>query len=475
MEWLYLLLIIPVVIIIAIYRTLTYRSNAFPEMRKWHEFDKDRTVKSLSTMISFPTVSYADHEKENKEAFIQFREFIKSNYPFIMEKATYEDIERGMLFKIPGLSSEQPVVLMSHYDVVPVQEGWKKDAFSGEISETHVYGRGTLDTKSTLNAIMESVEYVLSKGKVFKNDLYLAFSGDEEIFGPSAPAIKNVLKARGVTPYLVLDEGGAIVSKMFPGVKEKAAVVGIAEKGFMNVKLIATSKGGHASTPPKNSPVSDLAQAVKKLNNHPSFRLKMTQPVKQLFDTLAPHSTSFGIKMLFANRWLFMPVITLIAKISGGEFLSMFKTTQAFTLAEGSKAINVLPSEASIGINYRLRPGETSARVLKRINKIIHNPRIQVEAIAVSEATPISPVDDAFNMVRKAINLTWPEVIVAPYLMVATTDSRHYHEISEHVYKFSPMDVSKADLAKIHGYDEDISIDNVIHGVNFYINLLEQL
>jgi carboxypeptidase PM20D1 len=276
-------------------------------------------------------------------------------------------------------------------------------------------------------------------------------------------------------PYLVLDEGGAIVSKMFPGVKEKAAVVGVAEKGFMNVKLTATSKGGHASTPPKHSPVTDLAKAINKLNNHPSFRLKMTKPVKQLFDTLAPHSSSFGIKMLFANRWLFMPLIKMIAKLSGGEFLSMFKTTQAFTLAEGSQAINVLPSSATIGINYRLRPGDKSEVVLKRIQKIIKNKAIQVEAIAISEATPISCVDEAFAMIRKAINFTWPEVIVAPYLMVATTDSRHYHEISEHVYKFSPMDVSKADLAKIHGYDEDISIDNVIHGVNFYINLLEQL
>jgi len=179
--------------------------------------------------------------------------------------------------------------------------------------------------------------------------------------------------------------------------------------------------------------------------------------------------------MLFANLWLFMPLVKLIAKLSGGEFLAMFKTTQAFTLAEGSQAINILPSEATIGINYRLRPGETSDVVLKRIKKIINDDMINIEAIAISEATPTSVVDDAFDKVKKAINQTWPEVIVSPYLMIATTDSRHYHQISDHVYKFSPMDVSKADLAKIHGYDEDISIDNVVHGVQFYINLLDQL
>lgn len=475
MDWLYLLLIIPLLIIIILIKTIRFKPKDYPEMKKWHDFDKDHAIKSLSQMIQFKTVSSLDSSKEDNKEFLNFRNFIKERYPHVMAIATYEEIERGMLFKISGESSEFPVVLMSHYDVVPVQVGWKDDAFSGNISETHIYGRGTLDTKSSLNAVMESVDYVLSLGKVFKNDLYLAFSGDEEIFGPSAPSIVNVLKNRGIKPYIVLDEGGAIVSKMFPGVKEKTAVIGIAEKGYMNVKLTATSRGGHASTPPKHTPITDLAKAVKKLNNHPSFKLKMTTPVKHLFNTLAPYSNSFGIKMLFANLWLFMPLVKLIAKLSGGEFLSMFKTTQAFTLAEGSQAINILPSEAIIGVNYRLRSGETSELVLKRIEKIISNKMIKVEALSISEATPTSLVDEAFYMVKKAINYTWPEVIVAPYLMVATSDSRHYHEICDHVYKFSPMDVSKADLAKIHGYDEDISIDNVLAGVNFYINLLEQL
>jgi len=475
MPWLLLLLIIPIILIIVIYRTLRFKPKDFPEMKKWHEIDEKHAVESLSKMIQIKTVSYRDRTKENNDEFIKFRQFIKDRYPLIMGKASYEEIERGMLFKIEGISSEQPVVLMSHYDVVPVQQGWIDDGFSGKVSDTHVYGRGTLDTKSTLNAIMESLEWVLSQGKVFKNDLYLAFSGDEEINGPSAPGIVSVLKERGITPYMVLDEGGAIVSKMFPGVKEKAAVVGIAEKGYLNVILKAQSKGGHASTPPKDTPVTTLAKAVGKLNRTKRFRLKMTPPVKSLFQALAPHSHSFGIKMLFANLWLFVPLIKLIAKLSGGEFLAMFKTTQAFTLAEGSDAINVLPNEASIGINIRIRPGETSEVVIKKMEKIIKNPDIKIETIDISEPTTTSHLDDAFHVVKRAINMTWPEVVVAPYLMVATTDSRHYHAICERVYKFSPMDVSKADLAKIHGFDEDISIKNVVSGIQFYINLLESL
>ena len=475
MEW-YALLLIPILLIlIVIVRTIQFKPNQFPEMKKKHEVDEKRVVESLSKMIQFKTISSNDKSNEDENEFTKFRAFIKERYPLILEHAEYSEHERGMLFKIKGESAEFPTVLMSHYDVVPVNGDWVHHPFSGLISERTIYGRGTLDTKSSLNAVMESVEYVLGKNKSFKNDLYLAFSGDEEISGPSAKAIVEHLKSCGVKPYMVLDEGGAIVSKMFPGVKEKAAVIGIAEKGYLDITLTAISRGGHASTPPKNTPLTELSQAVTVLNKSKAFKLKMTDPVRYLFNALAPHSKSLPIKIMFANLWLFMPVVKMIARKNGGEFLSMFRTTQAFTQASGSEASNVLPSKATIGINYRLRPFETSSDVVKKIKKIMKNPNINVSITSVSEATSVSQVDEAFRMVQRAINQVWSDVLVAPYLMVATTDSRNYHEICEHVYKFSPMDVSKADLAKIHGIDEDITIENVVNGVNFYINLLEQL
>ncbi len=475
MEW-YALLIIPIVMVIAVVlRTINFKPVVIPEMRKRHEIDEKKVVESLSKMIQFKTISNLDSSLVNQAEFKAFRTFLKEHYPLINERAEYSEHEAGVLFHIKGESEEFPTVFMSHYDVVPVMDGWQEDPFSGRINLDTVYGRGALDTKSSLNAVMESVEFALSNGKNFKNDLYMAFSGDEEIYGPSAPAIVNYFKKKGIKPYMVLDEGGAIVSNMFPGVKNKVAVIGIAEKGFMNLKLTAVSQGGHASTPPKNTPITDLSKAVIKLNNHPSFRLKLTSPVKSLFDTIAPYSKSFGIKLLFANLWLFTPVVKLIAKLSGGEFLSMFKTTQAFTLASGSDAINVLPSSASFGINYRLRPGETSDQIVKKVTKIIKNPNINVEVIVSCEASTVSLIDDAYRMIEKAIKRTWTDVIPSPYLMVATSDSRHYHEICEHVYKFSPMDVSKKDLGKIHGFDEDISIENIINGTNFYLNLIDQL
>lgn len=472
----YLLLIIPIMlIIIIILRTINFKPKMTPMMKKTHDIDSMHAIESLSSMIQFKTISNVDPSNVNDVEFVNFREYLKNRYPKIFENSKFSLFDRGMLFHIKGQSDQKPIVFMSHYDVVPINGNWKGDPFSGKIENDYVYGRGTLDTKSSLNAIMESVEFALSNGKIFLNDLYLAFGGDEETYGTSQQKMVKHFQEKGIKPYLVLDEGGAIVSNIFPGVSKKAAVVGIAEKGFMNLKMTAKSSGGHASTPPKDTTLTMLSNAITKLNNHKSFKLKLTPPVKALFDHIAPHSNSFMIRMIFANLWIFLPVVKLIAKSSGGEFLSLFKTTQAFTMASGSEAINVLPAESSIGVNYRLRPEENSSTVISRIKKIIRNDQITIEADDVSEATTISKIDDAYKIIEKAISETWPDVVPTPYLMIATSDSRHYHSICDHVYKFSPMDVTKADLAKIHGVDEDISTENVLNGVQFYLNIIDQL
>ncbi|MEF3693383.1 MAG: M20/M25/M40 family metallo-hydrolase, partial [Acholeplasmataceae bacterium] len=340
----YLLLIIPVtLILVIIIRTVKFKPIITATMKKKHDIDENHAIESLSSMIQFKTISNPDPSKVDDAEFVKFRAFLKSRYPKIHELASPQLFDRGILFHIKGESCEKPVVFMSHYDVVPINGNWRSDAFSGKIENNYVYGRGTLDTKSSLNAIMEAVEHSLSNGKTFKQDLYLAFGGDEETYGTSQQEMVAYFKENNIKPYLVLDEGGAIVSKIFPGVIKKAAVVGIAEKGFMNLKLTAKSSGGHASTPPKNTTLTMLSNAITKLNNHKSFKLKLTPPVKALFEHIAPYSNSFFIRMIFANLWIFLPIVKLIAKSSGGEFLSLFKTTQAFTMASGSEAINVLP------------------------------------------------------------------------------------------------------------------------------------
>jgi carboxypeptidase PM20D1 len=443
------------------------------EKRIW-TIDENRAYQSLSSMIQHPTVSYEDRKKVDQRPFELLRSYLKERYPLLHQHATLTMHGLGMLYHLKGIESSNPIVLMSHVDVVPVEEGWKDDPFSGKIGEDTIYGRGALDTKHSLNAILEAIEWMLSKDKVFNHDLYLAFGGDEETYGLSQIQIVEYFKQNNIKPYMVLDEGGAIVSNIFPGVQKKTAVVGVAEKGFLNLELRIKSRGGHASTPPKDSPLSILAKSIKKLHRHPSFKLKLTPPVQSLFDHVSPYSTSFIIRLIFSNLWLFLPLVKWIAKLTGGELLSLFQTTQAFTMMKGSDAINVLPSEATLGINYRLIPGDTSSHVISQIKKIIDDERVEIITHDISEASSISIVDERYQMIEKAIHQAWPDVITSPYLMIATSDSRRYHEICDHVYKFSPMDVSSEDLKKIHGFDEDITKENVIHGIYFYLNLLDQ-
>ena len=475
MWWLYSLLgLLVLLVIILVIRTLLHHASLIDQPLEDLDVDDEKIIKHFIEKIQFKTISYDDSSLIDQQAFHDFKAHLRSAYPKINEVATYQKIGTGVLFHIKGKSSDKPIVLMSHFDVVPVSKNWTVDPFGGSTDDTYVYGRGTLDTKLTINAVMESVEYMLSKQKVLNQDVYISFGGDEEIGGKAQRAIVDYFKTHHIRPYLVLDEGGAIVSHMFPGVKEKVAAIGIAEKGFLNLEFKAESKGGHASMPPKETPVTLLASAVKKLNESKQFKMHMTEPVKAMFDHITPYSSNFFIRMIFSNMWLFNPIIKLIAKLSGGQLNAMFKTTLAFTVSEGSKAYNVLPNEAKIGVNIRLRPDESSDVIMARIKKIIANDDITVTPLLVSEPSPLSFMDEGYMMLEKAVTDTWQHTIVSPYLMVATTDSRYYHDICDRVYKFSPMDVSKDDLSRMHADDERMSKENVINSVKFYIRLLNQ-
>ncbi len=475
MWYYYLIGFVSLLILIIIVRTLIHKKSLENVDIEKLDIDEDKPIQALSKKIQIPTVSYREEDRINKQAFTDFKNLLKSDYPKINEHATYQEIGTGVMFHIKGEKSDEPIVLMAHFDVVPVSKNWEKDPFGGEIDDTHVHGRGTLDTKVTVNAVMESVEYVLSQNHQFKQDIYIAFSGEEEINGPTQKMMVEYFKTNNIKPYMVLDEGGAIVSNMFPGVSEKVAVIGIAEKGYVNIELKAKSKGGHASTPPKETPVTMLSTAVHKLNHSKKFKMRLTSPIRTMFDHITPYSKNFPIRMIFANIWLFKPLIKLIAKLSGGELYAMFKSTLAFTIAKGSPALNVLPNEASFCINIRIRPEETSKDIVSKIKDIIKNDDIEVNIIEISEPTKTSIIDDAFLLIDQAIKKTWDKTIVSPYLMVATTDSRHYHEICDRVYKFAPYDVTSADLKLIHGDDEKITKLNVVNSVKFYIHLLKQL
>ncbi len=438
-------------------------------------FDKDKAVKNLQKLITFKTVSYADAEKEDQKEFDKLIKTLPKLYPNVFKKCELNlSEERGLLFLWKGKSHDAPSVMMAHYDVVPVDEGgWDKPPFDAVLENGVLWGRGTLDTKSTLNGILSAAEKLISDGFVPENDIYFAFSGNEEINGNGAVRIVDYFEKNNIEPGLVVDEGGAVVEGVFPGVKTPCGLIGIAEKGLLNVKYSCCSGGGHASAPKPNSPLVQLSEACIKVEENP-FKMHITKPVKEMFDTLGRHS-SFVYRMIFSNLWLFSPVLNLLGKKQGGEMNALFRTTVAFTQADASKAPNVIPPKANFVTNIRLNPLDTMDSAIEYLKKTVDNNQIEITAIEGMNPSRISQTNcDAWDKVASAVASNWKGCIVSPYLMVQCSDSRHYGRISDKVYRFSAMALSSEERATIHGNNERIPVETIHKAVEFYIRLMKK-
>lgn len=438
--------------------------------------DEQKAVQDMVDMIRCRTVSYRDDALIECAEYEKFEQLLKERFPRIFAACTFEKVGRtGLLFRLKGESDKAPVVLMAHYDVVPVEEAyWTVPAFDGLVKDGCIWGRGTLDTKSTLCGIMQAVEAALAENYIPKNDLYLAFSGEEEIDGDSCPQMVAHLEKNGVIPALVLDEGGAVVDNVFPGVKQPCALVGVAEKGSVHFELEQPATTGHASSPPPHTAVGVMAKAITRIEAHP-FKCRVATAPAALFDTLGRHS-SFLYRLIFANLRLFMPVLDILCKKTGGELNALLRTTAAVTRVQGSKASNVLPPKATCGINVRVMEGDSIQDAENHLRKAIKNDNISIRLIGGMDASITSDMHcAAYDLVVNAIRQTFPDAIVSPYLMLACSDSRHYCRITDKVYRFSPMHLSKQERGTIHGNDERIPIDALLQAVAFYKRLLKML
>lgn len=476
MWWLILLGAIVLFLMVIVLRALRFRPGAEQKADPAPvAVDGEKAIADLQAMIRCKTVSYYQEGLADEAEFERFRALLKTLYPRVHEACAPERIGKsGLLYTLRGKSSDRPAVFMAHYDVVPANEAlWDRPPFEAVIEDGMLWGRGTLDTKTTLCGVMEAAETLLAEGFVPENDLYFAFAGDEEIAGDTQPAIVETLRARGVVPALVLDEGGAVVENVFPGVAQPCALIGIGEKGMMNLRLSCAGAGGHASAPKPHTPVGVLADAVVKVENHP-FPRRLTKPVAEMFDTLGRRS-SFAYRVIFANLWCFLPLLDLICKRSGGELNAMMRTTCAFTEMKGSSANNVIPPEASVGANLRLIGGETIDSAIAYVERAIGNPAVKAEFVQGMNPSKNSETRGyGWETVKRAVSETWPEAVVSPYLMVACSDSRHYCAISDNVYRFSAMALTAGERATIHGNNERIPLDKIVRTVEFYLRLMKR-
>lgn len=472
----WILAVLAAFIAVVAVRTIRFRPKPQPAVTKEEiVFDRDAAVDSLAQLVRCKTVSYNDHSLEDEGEFQKLISLLPTLYPNVFAACTFRQLpDRALLFRWPGKQVGDPAVMMAHYDVVPVnEEKWDKPPFAGIIEDGILWGRGTLDTKVTFNGILSAANSLIGQGFRPEKDIYFAFSGGEEINGQGAPNIVAYFTEHGIHPAIVVDEGGAVVENVFPGVKQPCGLIGIAEKGMLNAQYRTLSAGGHASAPKPHTPVGVLAAACKRVEDH-HFKSHIDGPAAQMFDTLGRYSTPL-YRVIFANMWCFGWIIDLLGKKSGGEINALVRTTVAFTQMEGSSARNVIPPEAKMVSNIRLNPADSVASALAYLEKTVNDPAVEITSLESFEPSPVSETGcDAWKKVAAAVANTWPGCIVSPYLMVQCSDSRHYRDLSNHVYRFSAMDLTAEERSTIHGNNERIRLETAAKAVEFYIRLMRQ-
>lgn len=426
----------------------------------------------LAAMVRIETVTAPD----DTAAFAEFPKLLAELYPLVHSRLESRTVvERGILLRWPAASTEQreAVVLMAHWDVVPAVEadGWSTPPFAGTIADGTVWGRGTLDDKGQLCVLLEAVENLLAAGVTPKRDIYLCLGGNEESYGDANRAIAADFQARAVMPWLVLDEGGAVVDAPMPQVPVPAAMVGVAEKGVATIELRAVGKGGHASAPGKELATTRIARAIGRLQRHP-FRPQLSETGREMFEELSKHASGRArtlARVIARNPRLAARILAS----QGGEAAALVRTTVAVTMLSGGTAANVLPNGASATLNVRLAPSDTVASALEHIERVIDDPEVEIVLHEGDEPTAQSPRDGAqFELIRAAVDTAYPGIPTVPYVQMSATDSRHFHRFAPAVYRFAPLEMDAAQRASIHGVDERVSVATLDRGVLFYQALI---
>jgi carboxypeptidase PM20D1 len=470
-----------VLVAVVVYRTLAFVPPAMPQVAQAANYpvQAEPIAARLSQAVRFATISQQPPLVTDPAPFEGFITWLETAYPEIHANLKRERIgKHALLFTWQGSNPAlKPVLLTAHYDVVPVIPGtekdWKHPPFEGVIADSYVWGRGTLDDKGALVTIMEGVSFLLRQGYVPARTVYLSFGSDEEIGGEEgAGAITKHLASQGVRLEWSLDEGSFVLDGIVPGVALPAASINVAEKGYLTLDLVARAAGGHSSMPPRETAVGILANALVKLQGAP-MPGNIEGLTAESFGAMARHM-SFEKRMLFANQWLFDPVLRWVLSQSPGTNASL-RTTTAPTMLSGSVKENVLPIEATATVNFRLHPRDKAEDVIAHVTKAVNDDRVDVRRRGFSQnASPVASTESAgFRAMASAVREVYGDVVVAPGLTIAATDSKHYQTISDNAYRFTPMLITPIDLTGFHGTNERLSLDNLVRATRFYIHLLK--
>jgi len=438
-------------------------------------------VERFAGALRFPTISHGDPALFDPAPFDAFRAYIREAFPRVHESLLVETVGgHSLLYSWAGTDpSLAPVILLAHSDVVPIEPGtgedWTHPPFSGLVVDGTVWGRGAMDDKASLVGILEAAESLLGRGFKPQRTLLFSFGHDEEIGGlEGAQAIATLLEERGVMGAYVLDEGMAIVEGVLPGVEGPVALLGLTEKGYISVLLSVEVEGGHSSMPPAETAIGILATAVSRLEANP-MPARLEGPSRMLLETLAPQMP-FSYRLVMGNLWLFEGAVTRIMAGTPGTDAAI-RTTTAPTLLRAGVKDNILPSQAQAVVNFRILPGDTSDDVLAHIAETVAHPRVRMEVYqgTSTEPSPVSRTESfGYRELRATVQEVFPGVGVAPFITLGGTDSKHFVQVAEDVYRFAPMRYRPELAGGIHGTDERIPVDDYLDMVRFYTRLMER-
>lgn len=425
-------------------------------------------AEKLGAMIRVPTVS--KHEHEDLSQFYIYHEVLEKQFPLIHERLEKTVLNGTLLYRWEGKDKERlPILFMGHQDVVPASdEGWRVPAYSGEVIDGCLYGRGTLDCKGTMYVEMQAVEELLSEGFVPPCDVYLEYSINEETGGDGAAAAMRYLRDKGIRLALVMDEGGAVIEQAVPGMDRPYAVLGITEKGYMDVKITARGKGGHSSTPPRNTPAARLFAFANEIERKRPFKKKLIPEAGLMLSKMAP-AFSFPLRFVLRNLWLFKPlVVAAMPKISPfGE--ALLATTCCFTQMKGSDAANVIPKEPYLIANLRTSVHQNCEESLEVLKKYGKKYDLEFEVLMQRDASAVSNVgSDAYRYVESSIRKHFPDAGTAPYLIMGGTDCRHFHALTDTALRFAPIRMTNKQNDSCHAVNENVTLSALAEGVRFY-------